>query len=90
MRVLLTSLLLISATIIYQSLVHPDTPDNYTLCASMFGGEKEIHNAIKNNDDNHNHNHHSIIKSQYVFAIMHESKPADTSSNGVECTKVQI
>ena len=68
-----------SATIIDQSLVHPDTTDNYSLCVSMFVGEKAIHNDI-NNDDN-NHNNHPIIKYQYYFTIMNESKPADTLNN---------
>jgi hypothetical protein len=46
----------------------------------MFGGEKAIHNAINNVYDDHNH--HPIIKSQYDFAIVDESKPANTSNNG--------
>jgi hypothetical protein len=65
-----------SPTSIYQSLVPPDSPDEYTFCPSMFGGENAIHNAINNDDDNHNH--HPMVKFQSVFDIVDESKPADT------------
>lgn len=76
-----------SSTSFYQSLVHPDSHDDYAFFASMCGGEKTIHNVI-NNDDN-NHNHHPMIKFQYDFAIRDESIPSNTSNNW-EFTEAQI
>jgi hypothetical protein len=77
---------------IYQSIVTLDTVDDYNLRASMFGGEKSIHNVIHCDHDSHNHHphydhdshnhHHSFMKLEYDFDIMDESKPADTSNNG--------
>ena len=73
-----SNILNLDAPTIYQSLVHPDTPDDYTLCASMFVGEIAIHNDIINDN---NHNRHPFIKYQCDFTIVDESKPAGTLNN---------